>query len=53
MISRAKRDKLLMSEDEIPDNFIDRQLRESQYIAKKLVKFYKPYAVTFGQQVEL
>ncbi|WP_273162287.1 type II CRISPR RNA-guided endonuclease Cas9 [Bacteroides fluxus] len=35
MISRAKRDKLLMSEDEIPDNFIDRQLRESQYIAKK------------------
>lgn len=35
IISKAKRDKLLMSEDEIPDNFIDRQLRESQYIARK------------------
>jgi CRISPR-associated endonuclease Csn1 len=35
IISKAKRDKLLMSEDNIPDNFIDRQLRESQYIAKK------------------
>ena len=35
IISKAKRDKLLMPEDKIPDNFIDRQLRESQYIAKK------------------
>lgn len=35
IIGRAKRDKLLMTEDKIPDNFIDRQLRESQYIAKK------------------
>ncbi len=35
VIRRAKRDKLLMSEDNIPNNFIDRQLRESQYIAKK------------------
>ena len=35
IISKAKRDKLLMSEDKIPDNFIDRQLRESQHIAKK------------------
>ncbi len=35
IISKTKRDKLLMSEDQIPDNFIDRQLRESQYIAKK------------------
>lgn len=35
IISKVKRDKLLMSEDEIPDNFIDRQLRESQYIARK------------------
>lgn len=34
-ISRAKRDKFLMSENEIPNNFIDRQLRESQYIARK------------------
>ncbi len=35
VIGKAKRDKLLMSESNIPDNFIDRQLRESQYIAKK------------------
>lgn len=35
VIGKAKRDKLLMTEDKIPDNFIDRQLRESQYIAKK------------------
>ena len=35
IIGKAKRDKLLMSADKIPDNFIDRQLRESQYIAKK------------------
>ncbi len=35
VINKAKRDKLLMTESKIPDNFIDRQLRESQYIAKK------------------
>jgi CRISPR-associated endonuclease Csn1 len=35
VINKTKRDKLLMSEDKIPDNFIDRQLRESQYIARK------------------
>ncbi|PKP21232.1 MAG: type II CRISPR RNA-guided endonuclease Cas9 [Bacteroidetes bacterium HGW-Bacteroidetes-21] len=35
IIGKTKRDKLLMSEKDIPDNFIDRQLRESQYIAKK------------------
>lgn len=35
VIKKAKRDKLLMTESKIPDNFIDRQLRESQYIAKK------------------
>ncbi|MDD2657439.1 MAG: type II CRISPR RNA-guided endonuclease Cas9 [Candidatus Pacebacteria bacterium] len=35
IINRSKRDKLLMSEEKIPNNFIDRQLRESQYIAKK------------------
>ena len=34
-ITKAKRDKLLMPEDKIPNDFIDRQLRESQYIAKK------------------
>lgn len=35
IISKAKRDKLLMSKDQIPKDFIDRQLRESQYIARK------------------
>ena len=34
-ISRTKRDKLLMSAIDIPDNFIDRQLRETQYIARE------------------
>lgn len=34
-ISKAKYDKLLMPATKIPDDFIDRQLRESQYIAKK------------------
>jgi len=35
VIRKTKRDKLLMTEDKIPDNFIDRQLRETQYISKK------------------
>jgi CRISPR-associated endonuclease Csn1 len=35
VIGKGKRDKLLMTESKIPNNFIDRQLRESQYIAKK------------------
>lgn len=34
-ISKSKRDKLLMKAEDIPTDFIDRQLRESQYIAKK------------------
>lgn len=34
-ISSSKRKKLLMRENEIPDGFIDRDLRNSQYIAKK------------------
>ena len=34
-ISKTKRDKLLMSEAEIPSGFIERDLRDSQYIAKK------------------
>lgn len=34
-ISKAKRDKLLMRNNEIPSDFIDRDLRNSQYIAKK------------------
>lgn len=35
IIGKAKRDKLLMTESKIPDDFIDRQLRESQYISRK------------------
>lgn len=34
-ISNAKRNKLLMKSSDVPSDFIDRQLRESQYIAKK------------------
>ena len=34
-ISKTKRDKLLMPENKIPDGFIERELRDSQYIAKK------------------
>lgn len=34
-IAKSKRDKLRMSASEIPSDFIERDLRESQYIAKK------------------
>lgn len=34
-ISNSKRNKLLMKAEDLPKDFIDRQLRESQYIAKK------------------
>lgn len=36
--NRTKRNKLLMSAADIPDDFIDRQLRQSQYIARKAVE---------------
>ncbi|MDE5738935.1 MAG: type II CRISPR RNA-guided endonuclease Cas9, partial [Bacteroidaceae bacterium] len=49
VISKAKHDKLLMTESDIPEGFIDRDLRNSQYIAKKareileqMVKFVVP-----------
>ena len=35
VVSKTKRDKLLMKEADIPSGFIDRDLRDSQYIAKK------------------
>ncbi len=35
IIGKAKRDKLLMPENKIPKDFIERQMRETQYIAKK------------------
>ncbi len=34
-ISKAKRNKLLMSQKDLPEGFIERDLRNSQYIAKK------------------
>lgn len=34
-ISRSKHKKLLMRTDEIPDDFINRDLRDTQYIARK------------------
>jgi CRISPR-associated endonuclease Csn1 len=34
-ISKTKAQRFLLSESEIPQNFIDRQLRETQYITKK------------------
>ncbi|WP_026705784.1 type II CRISPR RNA-guided endonuclease Cas9 [Flavobacterium soli] len=34
-ISKTKQNKLLMADNEIPEDFIARQLRETQYIAKK------------------
>lgn len=34
-ISRGKRDRLLMSGSAIPENFIERDLRETQYISRK------------------
>lgn len=34
-ISKGKHDKLLMTAADIPDGFIDRDLRDSQYIARK------------------
>jgi len=48
-ISKTKYDKLLMPEDKIPSGFINRDLRDTQYIAKKaremledIVKFVVP-----------
>jgi CRISPR-associated endonuclease Csn1 len=35
VISKSKRDNLLTPEEKIPQNFIERQLRETQYISKK------------------
>ncbi len=35
IISKGKKDKLLMPANKIPNDFIERQLRETQYIAKK------------------
>ncbi len=51
-ISKAKYNKLTMKESEIPDGFIERDLRNSQYIAKKarhiLEKVVKTVTPTTG-----
>lgn len=41
-ISRAKRDRLLMTAENIPDDFIARQLRETQYISRKAIDILRP-----------
>ncbi len=52
VISKAKRNRLLMSQKELPDGFIERDLRNSQYIAKKakelLSKVFKEVTSTSG-----
>jgi len=40
-ISRAKRQRLLMSEQEIPNDFISRQLNETRFISKEASKLLK------------
>ena len=40
-ISKTKRDRLMTPLSEIPQDFIDRQLRQSQYISKKAVELLK------------
>lgn len=57
-ISKTKRDKLLMKEADIPSGFINRDLRDSQYIAKKareileeLVRFVVPTTGTITDRL--
>ncbi|WP_396601231.1 type II CRISPR RNA-guided endonuclease Cas9 [Algibacter sp. R77976] len=51
-IGRAKYNKLLMKESELPDGFIERDLRNSQYIAKKakqlLLEVFRTVNTTTG-----
>ena len=49
VISRTKRNNLLMKEVEIPSDFLERDLRDSQYIAKKareILEELVPFVVT-------
>jgi CRISPR-associated endonuclease Csn1 len=43
-VSKAKRDKLLMTKAKLPEGFIERDLRNSQYIAKKAKQMLQEYA---------
>ncbi|WP_434576213.1 type II CRISPR RNA-guided endonuclease Cas9 [Riemerella anatipestifer] len=51
-ISKGKRNKLLMAQKNLPDGFIERDLRNSQYIAKKaksmIEKVFNDVNVTSG-----
>ena len=40
-ISRTKHDRLLTPQSEIPSDFIERQLRQTQYISKKALEMLK------------
>lgn len=58
VISKTKHDKLLMKEADIPSGFINRDLRDSQYIAKKareileeLVRFVVPTTGTITDRL--
>ena len=49
VISRTKRNKLLMKEEDIPSDFLERDLRDSQYIARKareILEELVPFVVT-------
>ena len=48
-ISRTKRNNLLMKEEDIPSDFLERDLRDSQYIARKareILEELVPFVVT-------
>lgn len=40
-ISKSKHDKLLMSQNAIPSDFIERQLRETQYVSRKAMEMLR------------
>jgi CRISPR-associated endonuclease Csn1 len=40
-ISKSKRDKLLMPEKDIPDDFINRQLNETRFVSKEAMRLLK------------
>jgi len=42
-ISKAKRDKLLMHQEDIPEDFVNRDLTNSQYIARKAKEMLESY----------
>lgn len=46
IISEKKRNYLLMTQEDIPTGFIDRDLRDSQYIAKKSRELLQEYVKT-------